>query len=102
MPLNRPSASMDMGHIYRWCSLHSVAVQSAYVDKANFDGIVPVAEAIPGRDVGLHIAGGIGRAGTKRMSSHLGWRPLKRPVLPLVWSVRAEQSSAPETTHLRR
>jgi len=38
---------------------------SAHVNVDHLNGIVPIAEAIPGRDIRLHIAGGIGRAGTQ-------------------------------------
>src|SRR5829696_2328644 len=58
---------------------------SAHVDVGNLDGVVAVAEAVPGWDLGLHVAGCVGRAGAERIPSRLGGLPLEGPVLPLVW-----------------
>src|SRR5215207_1879675 len=57
---------------------------SAHVDVGNLDGVVAVAEAVPGWDLGLHVAGCVGRAGAERIPSRLGGLPLEGPVLPLV------------------
>src|SRR5207247_3393773 len=60
------------------------SLPSAHVDVRDLDRVVSVAEAVPGRDVGLHVAGGIGRAGAKAVPPGCGFLPLERPVLPVV------------------
>src|SRR5258708_9911089 len=49
-----------------------------------FDGVVSVAETVPGRVVGLHIAGGVGRAGAHGVPSYVSGVPVEGPVLPLI------------------
>jgi hypothetical protein len=38
---------------------------SAHVDVGDLDGVVAVAEAVPGWNLGLHVAGCVGRAGAE-------------------------------------
>src|SRR5215213_4413335 len=59
---------------------------SAHVDVGDLDGVVAVAEAVPGWDLGLHVAGCVGRAGAEAVAAALGRLPVERPVLPLVWA----------------
>src|SRR5207247_2406535 len=56
----------------------------AHVDVRDLDRVVSVAETVPWRDVGLHVAGGIGRAGAKAVAPDRGRVPIERPVLPVV------------------
>src|SRR6185312_13401927 len=59
-------------------------VGSAHVDVGDLDRVVPVAEPVPGWNLGLHVAGRVGRAGAERVSADLGRLPPEGPVLPLV------------------
>ena len=68
----------------RWAGLHDVDVD-------DLDGVVAVAEAVPGRDVGLHVAGGVGRPRAQRVPSHVGGLPGEGPVLPLVGPARGSR-----------
>src|SRR4051794_20795344 len=63
---------------------HRRAVSSAHVDVDDLDGVVPVAEPVPGRDPRLYVPGRVGRPGAERVPTHLGGVPVERPVLPLV------------------
>src|SRR4051794_26492109 len=60
----------------------------SHVDVGDLDGVVAVAEAVPGWDVGLHIAGCIGCADAEAVAAALGRLPVERPVLPLVRALR--------------
>src|SRR5215211_8947527 len=68
------------------CRLRLLA--SAHVDVGDVDGVVAVAEAVPGWNLGLHVAGGVGRAGAEAVPSCLGRLPCEGPVLPLVRTLR--------------
>src|SRR5215207_6209682 len=60
---------------------------SAHVDVGDLDGVVAVAEAVPGWNLGLHVAGRVGRAGAEAVAAALGRLPCEGPVLPLVWTL---------------
>jgi hypothetical protein len=57
---------------------------SVSIDVEDLDGVVPVAQPVPGWDVGLHVAGGISRPGAPGVASDLAVLPAEPPVLPLV------------------
>src|SRR5215212_3639066 len=58
--------------------------RSAHVDVGDLDGVVAVAQAVPGRNVGLHVARRVGRAGAERVPTRLRRVPGERPALPCV------------------
>src|SRR5918998_3463403 len=62
--------------------------ESAHVDVGDLDGVVSVTEPVPGRDVGLHVAGRVGCSGSKGVSADVGHLPVERPILPLVRTLR--------------
>src|SRR5918995_785820 len=62
--------------------------ESAHVHVGDLDGVVSVAEPVPGRDVGLHVAGRVGCSGSKGVSADVGHLPVERPILPLVRTLR--------------
>src|SRR5687767_2027990 len=64
------------------------APRSSAVDIDHFDGVVPVAQAVPWRNVGLHVAGGVGRSGPQRVPADSDRVPGEAPVLPLVVAAR--------------
>ena len=78
-----------------------LADPSADVDVDDLDGVVAVAEPVPRRDVGLDVAGRVGRAGAQRVPADVGGVPVERPVLPLVGARRAARV-APGATRPRR
>src|SRR5512132_1945856 len=55
------------------CRLRLLA--SAHVDVGDLDGVVAVAEAVPGWNLGLHVAGCVGRAGAEAVADGLGRLP---------------------------
>src|SRR5215218_10698041 len=57
---------------------------SAHIDVGDLDGVVAVAEAVPGWDLGLRVAGCVGRAGAEAVAAAFGRLPREGPVLPLV------------------
>src|SRR5215213_10947462 len=57
---------------------------SAHVDVGDLDGVVSVAEPVPRRDLGLHVAGRVGRPGAEGVPSDVVCIPVEGPVLPLV------------------
>src|SRR5262249_30013547 len=57
---------------------------SAYVDVTDLDGVVAVAEAVPGWHIGLHVALCVGRTGAKGAPLWLAGVLIERPVLPLI------------------
>src|SRR5215212_8845867 len=57
-----------------WCD--KAASPSAHVDVDDLDGVVPVAEAVPGRDLRLHVPRRIGRPDTEGVPSGVGRRPV--------------------------
>src|SRR5215212_7173515 len=57
---------------------------SAHVDVGDLDGVVSVAEPVPRRDLGLHVAGRVGRPGAEGVPSDVVRLPVEGPVLPLV------------------
>src|SRR5215208_1922174 len=63
-----------------WCDMAA----SPHVDVYDLDGVVSVAEAVPGRDFRLRIAGGIGRPGPEGVPADVVRLPVERPFLPLV------------------
>ena len=65
---------------------------SAHVDVGDLDGIVAVAETVPGWNLGLHVAGCVGRAGAEAVAAALGRLPCEGPVLPLVRTLRGFDS----------
>src|SRR5215218_3171647 len=58
--------------------------RSSTVDVDHLDGVVPVAQAVPRGDVGLHVAGGVGRSGPEGVPADGDRIPGEAPVLPLV------------------
>jgi hypothetical protein len=54
------------------------------VDVGDLDGVVPVPEAIPGRDFRLDVAGRVGGSGPQGVSAHVVGLPGEGPVLPVV------------------
>src|SRR5436190_12369610 len=66
----------------------AAAPPSAHVDVDDFDGVVAVAESIPGRDFRLDVPGGIGRARAHGVPSDVARVPVERPILPLVRAFR--------------
>src|SRR5215207_11778546 len=48
---------------------------SAHVDVGDLDGVVAVAETVPGWNLGLHVPGGVGRAGAEAVAAALGRLP---------------------------
>src|SRR4051812_35333402 len=58
--------------------------RSVHVDVLDLDRVVPVAEAVPRRDVWLHVAGYVGRSRAKRVPPDSVGVPSEGPVLPLV------------------
>ena len=66
----------------------AAARRSVHVDELDLDGVVPVAEAVPWRHVGLHVAGGVGGPRSKGVSSHVDGVPVEGPVLPLGGALR--------------
>src|SRR5215218_2484560 len=65
-----------------WCDM--AASPSPHVDVYDLDGVVSVAEAVPGRDFRLHIPGGVGRPGAEGVPADVVRLPVERPFLPLV------------------
>src|SRR5687768_12760799 len=61
---------------------------SAHVDVGNLDGVVAVAEAVPGWNLGLHVASCVDRTGAEAVAAALGRLPCERPILPLVRALR--------------
>src|SRR3954452_15088265 len=61
---------------------HARPAQLPHVDVHDLDGVVAVAQTVPGRDVGLDVAGRIGRARAERRPSDAFGLPFVRPVLP--------------------
>src|SRR3954447_1006339 len=59
-----------------------------HVDVRDLDGVVPVAEPIPRRDVGLNVAGRVGRSCAQGVPADAGRLPVERPVLPVIWTLR--------------
>jgi hypothetical protein len=59
---------------------------SGHVDIDDFDGVVPVSEAVPRRDLGLGVAGCVRRPGAEGVAADVVGRPVERPVLPVVWA----------------
>ncbi len=57
---------------------------SAHVDVDDLDGVVPVSEPVPGRDLWLGVAGCVCRAGAEGVAANVVGRPVERPVLPVV------------------
>src|SRR5215210_8515814 len=68
----------------RTASFPSGRGASTHVDVHDLDGVVSVAEAVPGRDLRLRVAGGVSRPGTEGMPADVVRLPVERPVLPLV------------------
>src|SRR3954451_18778066 len=54
------------------------------VNVRDFDGVVSVTESVPGWDLGLHVAGGVGCSDADGVSTDVGRGPVEGPVLPLV------------------
>ena len=50
---------------------------SSHVDVDDLDGVVAVAEPVPGRDFGLHVAGGVGRTGAEAVPARFRRRPIR-------------------------
>src|SRR3954454_23583394 len=63
---------------------HRRAVSSAHVDVDHLDGVVAVAEPVPGWDLRLDVAGGVGRPGAEGVPAYGGGVPVQPPVLPRV------------------
>src|SRR4051794_9253251 len=61
---------------------------SADVDGDDLDRVVAVAEPVPRGNLGLRVAGGVGRAGAQALPAASGGVPLERPALPLVRALR--------------
>src|SRR4051794_38022430 len=61
---------------------------SAHVDVEHFDRVIAVAQPVPGRRVGLDVAGGVRCPGAERVPARRGPVPLERPVLPVVGAGR--------------
>src|SRR4051794_524151 len=59
------------------------AAGSDDVDVHDLHGVVAVADPVPRRDVGLHVARGVGGAGADRVPAGRGSLPADAPVLPL-------------------
>src|SRR3954453_21529475 len=57
---------------------------SVHVDVRDLDCVVSVAESIPRRDVGLDVAGCVGRSRAEGVPADAGRLPVERPVLPVV------------------
>src|SRR5215217_4305870 len=70
------------------CTRSASARASAHVDGGDLDCVVSVAEPVPGRDVGLYVAGRVGCSGAEGVSADVGGLPVERPILPLVWTFR--------------
>src|SRR5215211_3818559 len=81
--LSRPCLGRLIG-----CTRYADVRASAHVDVGDLDGVVSVAEPVPGRDVGLHVAGRVGCSGSKGVSADVGHLPVERPLLPLVRTLR--------------
>src|SRR6478609_1976805 len=61
---------------------------SADVDVQDFDCVVAVAEPVPGWDLRLYVAVGVGRPGTEGVAADVRGRPVERPVLPRIGALR--------------
>src|SRR3954453_21820654 len=61
---------------------------SVHVDVRDLDCVVPVAETVPRRDVGLDVAGRVGRSCAEGVPADAGRLPVERPVLPVIWTLR--------------
>jgi hypothetical protein len=68
------------------CTRSASARASAYVHVGDLDCVVSIAEPVPGRDVGLYVAGRVSCSGAEGVSADVGRLPVERPILPLVWT----------------
>src|SRR6476660_9659412 len=87
-PTSATNTSEAIPHA-RPCERHARVIarespDSAHVDVDDLDGVVSVAESVPGWDLGLGVAGGVRRAGAERVAADVVGVPIERPVLPLV------------------
>src|SRR3954470_13802803 len=60
--------------------------ESGDVGVDDLDGVVAVAEPVPGWDLGLDVSGRVGGSGAERVAADVVGLPVKRPVLPVVWA----------------
>src|SRR5215204_7264993 len=76
--------SIAVGVLQAWRGPVDLAGASAHVDVGDLDGVVSVAEPVPRRDLGLHVAGRVGRPGAEGVPSDVVRLPVEGPVLPVV------------------